>query len=107
MRILLLCLLFSSVVQAETCRVVKKESAVGVLQARFRCAVGEHLGAVLPCRDDVGPGGYIQTLSSTGRSFLCTSPEFEYINDGYFCSEEDKDDKSCLLPIKADYLCCM
>lgn len=106
MRILLLCLLFSSVVQAETCRVVKKESPPERLSYRFVCDIGEHLGSVLPCRDDSSAGGYVQTLSSTGRSFVCTNVDIEDIKvDGYACSDEQYD-LSCMLPIKADYLCC-
>lgn len=106
-KIAVLCLLLvvSVSASAETCRVVKKTRPEGKTSARFYCAKDERLGAVLPCRDENSVGGYFQELL-TDRSFRCTAFTDEVLTDGYICSEESKDDTSCLPAISVSYLCC-
>ena len=91
------------------CRLVSKESSPGKLEAYFRCAQDEVLGAISLCTDEYG-SIYLTRLVSL-RKFKCINPTYYGIDltepDQYFCdNDNDPNDMSCLVPIRASFICC-
>lgn len=101
--------LFCSAAMADTCHTVKRVSQPGVTFAVFMCPTGETLAYPGTCYD-AEFSTYTTKITGDGRGVICITPNFGLLSEGYLCPKndgsEEKDDTSCLDPLRVTLRCC-